>query len=110
MECSLYALIACFSWSGLYIDGDLNYQDSSVPYFYWKDTSPPPRDGIIETSAVSAIGHDSNNPYGRVAIGYQLDFNKITLSIEASHTSSIESDTDRGVNAITLSARWFPFH
>lgn len=109
MECSLLTLIACFSWSGLYLDGGVSYQDSSVPYFYFKDTSPPPHDGVIERSSIFSIGHDSNNPYGRLAIGYQLDFHQVLLSFEASHTSSLDTNEDRGINAIGLHAKWFPF-
>jgi len=109
MECSLLALIACFSWSNLYVDGGISYQDSSIPYFYWKDVSPPPREDVEEQVFISALGHHSQNPYGLLAIGYQLDFQAVTMSLEVSHASSVATNTDRGVNAISLRAKWFPF-
>lgn len=109
MECSLAALIACFSWSNLYIDAQVSYQDRAVPYHYWKDVSPPPHDGIVETSYVSTISNENENPYLRNAIGLQLSFKAIDVSLEAFHDSSMSSDKDRGVNGLAIKAKWFPF-
>lgn len=109
MECTLATLIACFSWSNLFIDSGLLYQDAEIPYFYWKDVSPPPGNGVVETAFVSAIGDESQNPYGRLALGYQLDLGNVVMSLELSHVSSLATDADRGVNSLQLRARWFPF-
>lgn len=106
MECSLLALIACFSWSNLYLDTGISYQDRSVPYHYWRDVSPP---NGIETAYVSTIGSDSQNPYYRGAIGITLPLRTIDLSAEVFHESSVSSKTDRGVNGVAIRARWFPF-
>lgn len=109
MDCTLAALITCFSWSGLYIDTQMSYQDTNLPYYYWKDVSPPPRDGVIETAHVLTLSDESANPYMRGAIGYQLSFRTIDISAEVFHDSSIRSNKDRGVNGIGIKARWFPF-
>lgn len=109
MECSLAALIACFSWSNLYLDTQISYQDRAVPYHYWKNISPAPRDGVVETVYLSTISNENDNPYLRNAIGIKLPFRKIDLSAEIFHDSSMSSDTDRGVNGFALRARWFPF-
>jgi hypothetical protein len=110
MECTLAALIACFSWSGLYLDSGISWIDREVPYHYWKDISPPPRaDGVRETARLSSIGNESQNPYLRNAIGLQINFRSLDVSLEAFHDSSMSSNQDRGVNGLAIKARWFPF-
>lgn len=108
MECSIYALIACFSWGGFYVDGGLSYNDSSLPHQEWNATRNQ-LDGVIETIITQSTTDRADNPYGRIAVGYQMDFNTIVLSFEASHTSSLATNEDRGINGISLKARWFPF-
>ena len=109
MECTLATLIACFSWQGLYLDNQVSWTDREVPYHYWKDVSPPARDGVIETAYLSTIGDESQNPYLRNAIGLELKFRKLDVALEAFHDSSMSSDGDRGVNGLALRARWYPF-
>jgi DNA/RNA endonuclease G (NUC1) len=109
MECTLATLIACFSWSGLYLDNQVSVTDREVPYHYWKYTGTTAKDGVIETSYLSTIGNESQNPYLRNAIGFQLSFRKIDVSVEAFHDSSMSSNEDRGVNGLALKARWYPF-
>jgi hypothetical protein len=92
--CSLHALIACFSWSSLYLDGGLIYEDIK-----FVEINPVTLD-------VAAAPH---NPLGRTALGYELRFQSLTVALEASHTSSLATNSDRGINAISLRARWFPF-
>jgi len=109
MECTLATLIACFSWGGFYVDTEMSYQDRAVPYHYWKNVSPRPRSGVIETAFVSTISYEQESPYMRNAIGYQLKFRSVDLSAELFHDSSMKSDKDRGVNGVGIRARWFPF-
>lgn len=110
MECSLFALIACFSWSNFYLDNQVSYQDRTVPYHYWKDVSPPPSaTGVVETAYISSIGHENQNPYYRGSIGIRLPFKSIDVSAEVFHDSSISSKGDRGVNGVAIRAQWFPF-
>jgi hypothetical protein len=110
MECSLAALIACFSWSNLYIDTQISYQDRSVPYHEWvyMGTTTAPS-GLVETTYLSTISNENDNPYMRNAIGLKLPFRKIDVLVEAFHDSSMSSDEDRGVNGVALRATWFPF-
>lgn len=109
MECSLAALIACFSWSNLYIDTQISYVDRAVPYHYWRDVSPPPTNGVVERAYVSTISNENENPYLRNAIGFKLPFRSIDVSAEIFHDSSMSSDKDRGVNGVAIRAQWFPF-
>lgn len=110
MECSLAALIACFSWSNLYVDAQISYQDRSVPYHEWAyagtNTSSS---GLVETTYVSKIRNENESPYMRNAIGFRLPFRAIDVSLEAFHDSSIPSSRDRGVNGVAIRAQWFPF-
>lgn len=110
MECSLAALIACFSWSNLYVDAQVSYQDRSVPYHEWASMgTSTSRNGLVETAYRSTISYENENPYMRNAIGIKLPFRSIDASIEFFHDSSMSSAKDRGVNGFALRAQWFPF-
>lgn len=110
MECSLAALIACFSWSNLYIDAQISYEDRSVPYHEWAYVgTSTSSSGLVETTYVSRISTENESPYVRPAIGLRLPFRAIDVSLEAFHYSSIESNRDHGVNGVALRAQWFPF-
>jgi hypothetical protein len=111
MECALsalHALIACFSWSNLYIDGGLKFQDFTVPRTEMR-TTVNHGGNAIETVIAPYSWLDDQNPYGQLAIGYEIRFTSVTWRVEASHLSSINTGTDRGVNAISINARWYPF-
>lgn len=107
MECTIAALIACFHLSNLYVDSGLLYQDSGVEQisnaydFYDGSYHLMRNDG--------QFSHYGRNPYGRLAIGYQLQFSRVTLALEVEHVSSLDTGKDRGVNALGLKARWYPF-
>lgn len=110
MECSLAALIACFSWSNLYLDAQISYQDRSVPYHEWAymGTSTS-AGGLVESTYLSTIRNEDENPYMRNAIGFKLPFRAIDVSAECFHDSSMSSRRDRGVNGCAIRAQWFPF-
>lgn len=110
MECSIAALIACFSWSNLYLDAQISYQDRSVPYHEWAYSGTHiSQSGLVESTWLSTITNENENPYMRNAIGMKLPFRSIDVSLEAFHDSSISSDRDRGVNGFAVKAQWFPF-
>lgn len=106
--CSLFALVACFSWSNLYLDGGLQFQDEDAHRAGYY-TSVNQSINAIETVITPFPYSADENPYGRFALGYQVEFKSITLSLEASHVSSLATNKDRGVNAISFKARWYPF-
>lgn len=115
MECSLAALLLCFSWSNLYIDAQVAVQDAR----YAEQTEILTREEIMYgfgqptiTSSESRVASRSNeaaNPYMRNAIGYQITFRQLDVAAEIFHDSSMATDRDRGVNGIAIRARWFPF-
>lgn len=112
MECSLAALVLCFSWSNLYLDGGLLYQDGGE-HFTLRETASAV---IVDGDQVSQLdatdirtANRARNPYGRFAVGYQIDFNAVSWRLELSHVSSVDTSKDRGVNSVAISARWFPF-
>lgn len=108
LVCSLHALLACFNWSGVYLESGLSWQDTSLPHLEYS-TVTTDLGGAIETVRTPYTTDRPFNPYGRLALGYELRFSTVTLGLEASHTSSLETGDDRGVNALTLRARWYPF-
>jgi hypothetical protein len=110
MECSLAALALCFSWSNLYVDAQISYQDRSVPYHEWAYMgSAVARSGLVESTWLSKISYENENPYMRNAIGFRLPFRAVDITAEVFHDSSISSTKDRGVNGFALRAQWFPF-
>lgn len=114
MECTIAALIACFSWSSLYIDAQIEYQDAryeerietliheDVTYGFGQRT-------VTNRETFVSSSHEAANPYMRNAIGYQLQFRNLDVAIEAFHDSSMATQKDRGVNGVAIRARWFPF-
>ena len=108
MECTLAALITCFNLSGLYVDSGLSWQDVGEPEFHQ-------RAGVInhDWGAQTVLYRDvtigPENPYGRISLGYEVEFRSFSWRVEASHISSIATNEDRGINSVSLSARWFPF-
>lgn len=101
MECTLAALIACFSWSGLFVDTGIAYQDHGEQWRY----------GIYEDGQMTRVvsADWKRNPYGRFGIGYEVSVGRFTWTLEARHVSSLAEGDDKGVNSISLGARWFPF-
>lgn len=50
------------------------------------------------------------NPLGRATVGYELQPRRdVLLTLDVSHTSSLRTGSDRGVNAVTFAVRWYPF-
>lgn len=109
MECTLATLIACFSWSNLYLDAHVTALDKTFQHQEWRVTEIR-GDGVIETIGRYEWTDRADNPYGGVALGVALPFRNITVSAEVSHAlSSLRTEGDRGINAISLRARWYPF-
>lgn len=107
MDCTLATLIACFHMSNLYVDTGLLAQDASFPHME-THTHVNTLPGAIETVTEREMTMRSANPYGRLAIGYGIDFRSVSLSMELAHVSSLATDSDRGVNSLQLRARWYP--
>jgi hypothetical protein len=106
--CSLFALLACFNWSGLYIDGGLQFNDYDTLRYGFSDSVTINGPGVSETISYQTAIPERDNPYGRLALGYEVSFPNVSLRLEASHLSSVTT-SDKGLNAISLSARWYPF-
>lgn len=108
MDCTLATLIACFHMSNLYVDTGLLAQDAEFPRMETR-THVNRLPGVTETVTEQVPTMRAVNPYGRLALGYGIDFRSVSLSLELSHVSSLATEDDRGVNAVQLRARWFPF-
>lgn len=108
MDCTLAVLITCFNLSGLYIDSGLSWQDMGEPRLQSR-SEVIAHDWGMETAVYGVWTDKPTNPYGRVALGYEVNFQSLTWRLEASHLSSVLTNGDRGVNSVSLSARWYPF-
>jgi hypothetical protein len=110
MDCSLATLVACFSWSNLYIDSEMIILDHGVQTFAYRETEYARYTSELwyVTSSEQTIRR-ADNPYGRLSIGYQLELGNLVLAFQAEHTSSLATDDDRGINGLAIKARWFPF-
>src|SRR5687768_9535296 len=110
MECSLVALIACFSWSNLYLDTGVSFHDRGEYFTATEHAALLTEQGdLIQEAAVVRTANNARNPYGRLSLGYQIDFTELSWRMELSHVSSLETGKDRGVNSLSISARWYPF-
>lgn len=108
MECSIAVLMACFSWSNFYVDAHVTAIDKTFPHQEWR-VSEYRGNGVIETTGQYVWTDRPNNPYGGVALGFELPFSNLRISAEVSHMlSSMRTDEDRGINAISLRAKWYP--
>ncbi len=116
MSCTIATLIACFSWSGLYIDTGVTVQDAGVERvestreLVLLSRGPLLGGSFIVGSDQTAttVRHTDRSPYGRLALGYDLEFSpSFRLSLEASRVEPIEGG--RATNGVTLGARWRPF-
>jgi hypothetical protein len=111
MSCTLATIAACFSLSGVYVDTGLDYQDVGVwraeRHDFYSNNGR-----VIETGTSWTQTNSAQNPYGRIGLGYQMDIDfgssKVILTLSGFHQESIVS-SDRGVNAVSLGARYFPF-
>lgn len=109
MDCVLAALLSCFSLSGIYVDSGFSVQDYEQAYLKRWDFISYNGDGVQETGWREKVAHKSRNPYGKLALGYELDFRSVRVALEAAHQSSVSSNSDKGINSLSLSLRWFPF-
>jgi hypothetical protein len=108
MECTLATLIACFSWSGLFIDTGIQFQDrGNAAYYQFETWRLVDSEWVGEYFTQTADRPD--NPYGKIGLGYAVDFGSVEIELEVHHTSSMSTGTDKGINSASLSMRWFPF-
>lgn len=111
MECTLATLIACFSWSGLYLDTGLAYKENSEHYMLIERTVIRSDLGTVtEEGERTFQSSAARSVHGHFAIGYEVRFESLSINLEAlSHDSRLDSSRDRGENAYRLNVRWFPF-
>lgn len=113
MSCSIIALLTCFHLSGFYVDGGLawsNYGEGRIAY----ESGPAiieNKEGVIVTSRYKGwyLHDEAQNPYGRLALGYSIDFKQVQWRLEANHVSSIDTARDHGFTMPELKMEWRPF-
>jgi hypothetical protein len=107
--CSLFALIACFNWSGLYIDAGVEYYDAPLRSSLTHETLYR-YDGRNYSygGATDAIDHYGTK-YGYAALGYEFGGERLSFNLRLTHNSSFATSKDPGMNAISFGFRWRPF-
>lgn len=118
MECSLATLIACFSWSNLYFDASTDFIRDREPRFtesyYGESLYVMPANGnepFLQRNAIREIGRterEIDSPYGRAALGYELDLSSMRIDVSAFYQESLAA-TDRGEVGASIKVKWFPF-
>lgn len=110
MDCSIAALIACFSWSGFYVDAGLSWQDSGEMQVTQIGTYDPNLvDDVMENRPYAFTDNKPDNPYVDIGAGYEMTVSSVRVSLEfVAHRSSIKTGNDLGFNYARLGFRWFP--
>jgi hypothetical protein len=111
MNCTLATLLTCFHLSGIYVDSGLSIDDAGVWVYREERTrymAPWSNCCISEESSEHRSDY-TRNPYGHLALGYQLDLGRYIIHVDAAHESSIATNKDRGINSFEFGVRWFPF-
>jgi hypothetical protein len=118
MECTLATLIACFSWSNLYLDTATDFIKDREPRFtesfYGEMLRVMPVDGsesFLERNMVREINRNEReifSPYGRASLGYEMDMHSLRIDVSAFYQESL-AVSDRGEVGASVKVRWFPF-
>lgn len=111
MECTLATLIACFSWSGFYVDTGLAYREQVEHYMLIEHTAVLSDTGyLVQETSRTVSSATPRQVYGHLAVGYEFRLRSLSINVEAiSHDSRLDTNEDRGENAYRLNLRWFPF-
>jgi hypothetical protein len=110
MECSIYALLACFSWSGLYLDGGLSWQDrGEMRVTQYGAADADLSDDVFRSTPYVWTSTEPLNQYGDISIGYEIVIGATTVSAELTHRSSIATGRDDGMNYVRIGLRWHLF-
>lgn len=118
MECSLSALVLCFSWSNLYLDSTTDFIHDREPRFtesYYGETLRIMREdgseSFLQRNMVREINRNEReifSLYGRASLGYELDMRTLRIDVSAFYQESL-AIADRGEIGASLKVRWFPF-
>jgi hypothetical protein len=109
VECSFAALIACFTWSNLYLDASaIALDDAMMGRAEWR-VDELRSDGLVETHGRYVWVDDPFNPYGKLALGYQMQLGSVTFTAEVSRMESFEDSPENAVHALSVGMRWYPF-
>jgi hypothetical protein len=118
MECTLAALIACFSWSNLYVDVGADFiKDRDRQYtesFYGETFYVMPTNGnepFLERHVIrqiDSIEREVFSPYIRPALGYEIDAGRMKLDFSVFYQESARV-SDRGEYGASIRLRVHPF-
>lgn len=118
MDCTLATLIACFSWSNLYLNAGADYiRDREPRYiesFYGEPLYVLPANGddpYLQRNMIREISRNERvieSPYGRLSLGYEANIRNWRIDVSAFYQESTAVN-DRGEKGASVNVRWFPF-
>lgn len=116
MDCTIAALIACFSWSGLYLDSSAQYIESKDRHytesygdmlFVMPVSGGSPYLSQTVTRKLDSPSRIIDNPYVTLSLGYEINFSQVRVDASLFRQESVSSDDAE--NGVSLKVRWFPF-
>jgi hypothetical protein len=118
VDCTLATLIACFSWSNLYLDVGADFiKDRGRSYSessYGESLYVLPANGnepFLQRNMIrqiDSIERDVFNPYVRPALGYEIDMRAVKLDFSVFYQESARV-SDRGEYGASIRLRLHPF-
>lgn len=118
MECTFAALIACFSWSNLYLDATTDFIRERGPRyvesFYGESLYVTPANGaepFLQRNMIREIGRNERyieSPYGRLSLGYEANIRNWRIDVSAFYQEST-AVSDRAEVGGSVRVRWFLF-
>lgn len=122
MSCSLATFLTCFSLSGFYVDGAVirsntgqgrMVEDTHLVEgvaFVRPNFGPPIEARYVYEVTEQRLARDADNPYGRVALGYDIELGKRwTTRLEYAYRESVDTGRDEPERSWSLGVTWRPF-
>jgi hypothetical protein len=103
-------LLSLSGCSSFYVESGLSAQDRGEYRVETFDHVEEQHSGILETGERYRATTDAQNPYGRLAMGFEIESaHRVTFNVNLAHVSSLETKNDHGLNSLNFSVRWHPF-
>ncbi len=113
MECTIATLVACFSWSSLFLGAGVDYQREQTTsintYEYKFDFRNVSMPGVTETGGFkTSSSHllSDDKSFGNAMIGYEITVSDVRLSFSGGIRKRSGEASSKSVG---IDVRWFPF-
>lgn len=120
MFCTLKAIAGCFHLGGIFLDASLLHSNQEI-VSYSTIIQPvipggfiPPQSGVsslpaFETFGRTTIDRRTNNPQGRIALGYEIDFSaKLSSYLDWSYSKPVDGNWP-AIKQVAIGVHFKPF-